>query len=322
MLDNFKSFLKSSVGYMMALLLMIAYILLSFMQIVPTDRSIQEIIGNGFIFYFYQIALISLFRPQGIINGKKNTKYVSTQTLHGKKVDEVSLYMDSLSIWAEKKNKENYKRVRLRILASAGLKYDDYFHEDGTVELYKVDYAKLSLRWKNRFTRREEKRRIRVYRAALRLKLSEIDATSLTSCDRAKEDMYKLSADEKEFNLWKTLKSVFFKAVPAILFGIYGFRDMGVWTWGGFAWIAFQALSGYASAIPEMLSAQSYVVDDLRMNAVKKISWLDEFLCDLKNNPNDYVETTKTNKNIKEKEDECSESPNDEIGEEETTDRI
>ena len=58
------------------------------------------------------------------------------------------------------------------------------------------------------------------------------------------------------------------------------------------------------------------------MNAVKKISWLDEFLCDLKNNPNDYVETTKTNKNIKEKEDECSESPNDEIGEEETTARI
>ncbi len=294
MAEKFKAFLKNSVGYMMALLLTAAYIMLSFMTIDRTDRTVEEIIGTGFVFYLYQIALVSLFRPQGITNGEKNPKYIKTQDLHANKVDEVAPYMDELAVWAEKQNVENYKRVRRRILAGVGLKYENYFKEDGVIEPYQIDVAKMSLRWSNRFIRREEKRRIKAYKKAVQLKLTEIDATSLTSCDRAKEDKFSLPESKKEFMGRKTLKSVVVKALPAILFGLYGFREIEGWTLVNLAWTCFQALSGFASAIPEMLSAQSYVVDDLRLGAVKKISWLDEFLCDLKKNSAEYASSKKT----------------------------
>ena len=318
--EKIKKFLKNSIGYIMALLLTAAYITLSFMTINRTGRTVEEIVGTSFVFYLYQIALVSLFRPQGIANGERNPKYVKTQELHAKKVDEVADHMDELSVWAEKENEKNYKVVRKRILAGAGLKYDDYFKADGIIEPYKIDPKKLSLRWSNRFMRKEEKRRIKAYKRAVRLKLSEIDATSLTSCDRAKEDKYALPESKKEFMGRNTLKSIVTKAFPAILFGLYGFKEIEDWTWINLAWTSFQAISGFASAIPEMLAAQSYVVDDLRLGAVKKISWLDAFLCALKLAPEEY--STQKEESIKEKDDECDKCKNTEICQKETADGV
>lgn len=281
-MDKFKAFLKNSVGYIMAVIFTAGYISLSILTIDKTGRSIDEIIGTGFVFYLYQIALTTLFRSQGLMNGKNNEAYQETNRIHGEKVEQISDDMDFLQLWCDKKNKLNYKKQRTKILAREALKYSDYFDEDGTaIKTYILDTKKMSLKWSNRFVRREEKRRYKAWRKAANLKLSELDATSITSGDKTKEDRYALPESEKEFVGRNTVKDVLMKALPAILFGLYGVKEVAGLTWSHFAWTVFQALTGFASAIPQMLSARSYIVNEVRTGTVKKIGWIDDFSADL-----------------------------------------
>ena len=165
------------------------------------------------------------------------------------------------------------------------MKYSDYFDKDGIViKSYEVDSAKMSLKWKNRFVRREEKKRYKAYRKAVKLKLSELDAMLITSGDKQKEDKYALPESEKEFLGRNTLKDVFMKLFPAVLFGLYGVKEIADLSWANFAWTLFQALTGFASAVPQMFSAQSYVINDVRTGTVKKIGWIDDFSADRKRN--------------------------------------
>ncbi len=310
------AFLKNSVGYIMATLFTAAYIGLSILTIDRTGRSIGEIIGTGFVYYIYQIALTSLLRPQGLTNGKNDENYKATATLHSDKVEEVSEDMHLLPVWCEKKNQENYRDQRKKILASEALKYSDYFEDDGTVKrAYEIDSSKMSLRWKNRFIRREEKKRYRAYRQAVRLKLTELDATSLTSGDKSKVDKYALPESEKEFLGRKFFKDVIVKALPAILFGLYGVKEVADLNRAAFAWTVFQAVTGFASAVAEMIFSKHYIVNDVRTGMVKKIGWLDDFLGDLKSNPQKYnvnasadiAPQTQKKEHCNEQNDECNE---------------
>ena len=153
--DRIKAFFKNSVGYIMAFFFTAGYISLSILTIDRTGRTVGEIVGTSFIYYIYQIVLITLFRSQGLNNGKNSETYKNTSLLHAEKVESISDNMDMLPQWCDEKNKENYKKQRIKILASAALKYLDYFDEDGIViKSYEVDSAKTSLKWKNRFIRR------------------------------------------------------------------------------------------------------------------------------------------------------------------------
>lgn len=285
------AFFKNSVGYIMSTLFTAAYIGLSILTIDRTGRSIGEIIGMGFVYYIYQIVLTSILRPQGLTNGKNDATYKDTAALHGEKVEAISDDMHLLPVWCEKKNQENYREQRRKILASEALKYSDYFEDDGTVKNpYVLDSSKMSLRWANRFNRREEKRRYRAYRRAVKLKLTELDATSLTSGDKSKLDKYALPEGEKEFLGRKFLKDIIVKALPAILFGLYGVKEVADLNWAAFAWTVFQAITGFVSALAEMISSKHYIVYDVRTGMVKKIGWLDDFVGDLKSNPEKYKE--------------------------------
>ncbi len=289
MREKIKAFLKNSIGYILATFFTIAYIAFSILEINETGKSVLEIIGGSFIFYVFQIVLISLFRSQGITNGKNHETYTNTINLHGTKVEGITDDMDCLPAWCEEKNKLNYQRQRRKILGKAALKYDDYFDKDGEViKFYEVNKANLKWGRKNRFNRRKEKKRIKAYNNAVNLKLSILDETSVTSSDKSKEDKYALPENEKEFMGRNTLKDLIIKIFPAILFGYYGVSQIANFSWATFVWTTFQALMGFVSAVSQMFAAQNYVINEMRTGIVKKISWIDEFSADIKRNPEKY----------------------------------
>ena len=283
------SFLKNSVGYILATLFTFAYIGLSILEVTQTGKSLLEIIGSGFIYYAFQIVLITLFRSQGLTNGKNHDSYKATLTLHAQKVEMISENMDCLPNWCEYKNKLNYKQQRTKILGRAALKYDDYFDENGDVkDFYTVNTDDLKWGWKNRFNRRKERKRIKAYQDAVNLKLSQLDAVSLTSADKSKEDKYALPDNEKEYMGRRSIKDIFAKTIPATLVGYYGVNQIAGFSWATLAWTAFQALMAYASAITQMFLARDYEIIEVRTGIVKKIGWLDEFHADVTKNPTKY----------------------------------
>lgn len=292
--EKIRKFLKNSVGYILATLFTFAYVGLSILEVSKTGKNALEIIGAGFIFYVFQIVLITLFRSQGLTNGKNHATYKATVELHGEKVEGISGDMDCLPSWCEQKNKKNYERQRKKILGRAALKYGDYFDDNGDVKtFYVVNTDNLKMGWKNRFNRRKERRRIKAYHDAVNLKLSPLDDVALTSADKSKEDIYALPDSEKEFMGRNSIKDIVVKVFPAVLFGYYGVSQLPNFSWATFAWTAFQALMAYVSAIAQMFSARDYVINDVRTGIVKKISWLDEFSADIKRNPDKYKEASK-----------------------------
>ncbi|MBQ5926567.1 MAG: hypothetical protein IIX01_01430, partial [Clostridia bacterium] len=126
------------------------------------------------------------------------------------------------------------------------------------------------------------------------------DPTSLTSSDKAKEDKYALPESEKEFLGRKFLKDIVWKALPAILFGLYGVKEVAQLSWAAFAWTVFQAFTGFASALAEMITSKHYIVNEVRTGMVKKIGWIDDFYSDLTKNPDEYKKRLK-----KETDNEC-----------------
>ena len=285
-----KTFLKNSAGYIVSTLLTAGYIALSILKFDETGKSIWEIIGDAFAFYIYQIILITVFRVQGISNGQADTRYTKTVELHGQKVEEISDDMDILPLWCEEKNKQNYERQRKKILGRAALKYADYFDKEGNaIKVYEADASKMRISWKNRFVRRQEKGRIKAFNKAADLKLSELDEASLTSADKAKEDKYAMPDGTKEYLSRKGLGDMVSKSLPTLIFGLYSVGDLESFSWAVFAWIVFQALIGYASAISQMIMAKSYMVNEIRTGIVKKITWLDDFSADVKRNPGKYI---------------------------------
>lgn len=289
--EKIKYFFKNNVGYLISTAEALAFVLLSLVRIDETGKTLQEIIGSGFVFYILQLTLVTLLRHQGLINGENDERVLNTYELHGDKVDEIADDMDALEQWCEEENANNYKRVRRRILASAGLKYDDYFKKDGSIEPYNIDLTKMSLKWSNRFIREAEIKKINAYNKAVHLKLSKIDATSLTSGNQAKEDKFAFGKGKKEFLRVHGMADALIRSLPALFFGIYGFHRIENWTWANFAWIVFQAVLAYSSAIPQMFSAKSYVIDDLRGDVVKKIRLIDKFICDFNRYPEHYKRT-------------------------------
>ncbi|MBQ9113913.1 MAG: hypothetical protein IJY05_03215 [Clostridia bacterium] len=289
--DKIKAFLKNSVGYIVATLTTLAYVMLSYLQLDRTGKSLDEIIGSGIAFYILQIILITLFLYQGLSNGERDERVQATNELHGEKVLEIADSMDALDSWCEQENAENYKRERTIILAKAGISYSDYFSDNGVVLPYEVDVQKLNRRWKNRFIRRQEKKKIHAYNRAVKLKLSEINTTMITSNNKATRDKFSQPKQKTEFIRGKLSKSSLVKALPALFFGLWGFKSITDWTWTNFAWLIFQAMVAYAGAIPQMFAGRNYMVDDYRGGVVKKIGYIDKFACDFKNNPEKYRKT-------------------------------
>lgn len=286
--EKIKSFFKNNIGYIIATLETLAYIFISTLYVDETGKTLKEIIGSGFVFYILQITLVSLFRHQGIIEGENDERVLNTYELHGDKVDEVADYMDALEQWCEEENSKNYKRMRRRILASAGLKYADYFKEEGIIEPFYIDPDKMSFKWRNRFIRDAELKKIRMYNKAVNLKLSKLDATSLTSGNAAQEDKFAFGKSKKEFLRVKGISDIIIRSLPALFFGLYGFRRIEDWTLANLAWTIFQAAVAYSSAVPQIFAAKSYIIDDYRSDVVKKIRLLDQFKCDLYLYPEKY----------------------------------
>ena len=306
MVEWFKKFLKNCIGYIIATLFTAAYIALSILEINRTGRTIEEIVGTGIVFYIFQIILTSLFRAQGLANGRNHTSYQETSTLHGKKVKGIESNMDCLPAWCEQKNIENYEQQRKKILGRVAMKYSDYFDDNGDViKLYTVDVKKMKWGWKNRFDRRAERARLNAYKKAVNLKLSELDAMSITSSDKAKEDKYALPESEKEFLGRHSIVDLALKALPALLCGLFSVKELSDFSWANLAWTAFQALMGLASAIPQMLSAKSYIINEVRTGICKKITWIDAFSADITKNPHKYDSIT--HETVKEKNNETDE---------------
>lgn len=271
--EKARDFLKKNIGYMVVGLVSAIYIATSVITMGKTGKTFGEIMADGAVVLFLGVFVNRIFDLQGMMNGDREERVQETIRLHGEAVVRVSPYLDHLDKWCEEKNEEALKIQRTKILASEGMRYDDYFDEKGGAKLFVVNKDRL----KDKFLRGDEIKRLRCFRKALRLKLTPLTASGLTSEGGKKQDPYYLGRTKSQYERGATISDVITKVIIACLFGYYGAELVQDFSYADLIWKALQIGIFFITGVIKMYQSYMFVVDEYRGRIVKKIDNLQMF---------------------------------------------
>ena len=271
--EKARDFLKKNIGYMVVGLVSAIYIATSVITMGKTGKTFGEIMADGAVVLFLGVFVNRIFDLQGMMNGDREERVQETIRLHGEAVVRVSPYLDRLDKWCEEKNEEALKMQRTKILASEGMRYDDYFDEKGGAKLFVVNKDRL----KDKFLRGDEIKRLRCFRKALRLKLTPLTASGLTSEGGKKQDPYYLGRTKSQYERGATISDVITKVIIACLFGYYGAELVQDFSYADLIWKALQIGIFFIAGVIKMYQSYMFVVDEYRGRIVKKIDNLQMF---------------------------------------------
>lgn len=326
MSEKTKEILSDLFGYIVIVITCALYILTAIFALNPTGKSIWQIIGDGILVFCMGITMDHLFTIQGIINGMKSSLVHSTMVLYGHTIEKINGALNKLADWCNAKNKKTYKEQRTKILARAGLRYEDCFEEDGTAKPFEYkyveetyeseiifdkqknvfavahgkhknnEYARIkALKRKNKRKKQEEDFKEKCYWQAVKLKLSELYPNELTSEGGKKDDPNNLGRTVHDYMTVDSIKTWLAKIFFAFVLGIYGISLIENFSWIELLWRAFQICLFSVFGIIKMKKATMFITNDYRARIIKKIDNLEEFYS---NTVNETVENLVKGENL------------------------
>ena len=273
-----KRFIIKNIGIILTIVISVLYIFKGFYSLEESGKTIYEILGDGALSALVGFATTALLRQTGINYGNDDIEVTKTRSAHAKKVDEISPYMNLLDDFCEAENKRVLRDMRTRILAPRGLKYGDYFDDDGfLVNEYipeKKDLASKELR-------REYKKKIKLCKRALRraqhLKLTPLNSASLTSEGARVNDPFDFGGSASEYTRERNRNQIFSKVLYGAIFGFYTLNFVIDATWQSLMWTALQVVLYLVFGAIELLDAYMFVKTDGKSSVLRKIDELEKF---------------------------------------------
>lgn len=271
-----KDFFIRFSGYISVGMIAVTFVLVGLLTISKTGRTVNEIVIESALGFIVGMLVDSILGMQGINNGKRNELYLSTKALHGETVESISPYIHQLDEWCRRKNEDNLRRQRTKILMNEELAYKDYFDENGKAKGYTQLYT-----GKNRAERKRERARNRAYRAALHLKLTPLSTAALTAEGANPDDPYNFGETEGEYERHTLIGDALKKAFTALIFGYYCVEQVVNFSYAALLWRVLQISIHLVSGVFKMLAAQSFIVNGQRAQIIRKINHLSAFKNDM-----------------------------------------
>ena len=282
--NSFTEAIYKNAGYIVVVLISIVYIASSLINISRSGKSIYEILGAGVLSLIVGIMINGVFRSVGLRRGDEDERSIATHQLHAKTVDEVTPYIDKLDLFCEAENKRALKTVRTRILAKEGLKYGDYFDEDGAaISTEFKSHSREDATEGGHVLHRPrkacpmEKAREKAYLKALRIKIKPLLASNLTSDGVKAEDPFDFGKSKREYTNGRNASDVIIKMLMAIIFGYFGVSLASDINVASIVWNSLQIVLYITGGVIQMYSSYNWVVDDYRGSIIKKIDYLQKF---------------------------------------------
>lgn len=274
--DKFKDILRGYAGYLAAFMICAVYAATSFITIEQTGKSAQDIIRDSALYFAVGILINLILDAQGIMIGSRDPRVFETMKLHNQIVDRIYPYMNHLDDWCEAKNAEALQRARRNYLSRFGMRYSDYFEEDGTAKDF------LAKESKNVFTCTRELIRYRRFRHAARIKLTRLSPGLLISDAGEAEDPYKMGRSKSEYIKAVTKKDMIMKFMFAFLVGYFSVPSIINFKWANLIWMLFQVGLLIGMGVFSMIKSIIFVTEEYRGRIVKKIDVLMQFEVSIK----------------------------------------
>ena len=275
--NTFTEMLYKNAGYLAVLLISIAYITSSLVTISKTGKSAIEIIGTSVLSFIVGTLITSSFRSIGVSKGENSDVMVSTNKLHGNAVDEITPHIDRLDEYCERENKEALKRIRTKILAKAGLKYEDCFDENGIALEIKIDYKSCQPSAVSREEKKKIRQKKRAYNRAVHLRFKPLLASNLTSDGVSAENPFDFGSTKKTYTTQKNITGTFSRVLTAIIVGYFSVSLATSIDYASLIWNALQIVMYIVGGVIQMYASYNWIVDDYRQSIIKKIDYLQKF---------------------------------------------
>lgn len=267
--NTFIEGLYKNAGYLSVVLISLAYVAGSLVLISKTGRDVYEIICTGFLSLVVGSLINGAFRSIGIRRGEDDERTIMTSALHAEAVEKIVPYIDRLDEYCERENKEAIKRVRTKILAIAGLKYEECFDENGVAKELNLIQGKEN-RGKNR-------KRKKAYKKAVCLKIKRLLSSNLTSDGGDYNNPFDFGKSKREYTRARSTTDILTRIVMAIVFGYFGVTLVSEINFATIIWNSLQIIMYITSGIIGMYSTYMWIVDDYRQGVIKKIDHLQRF---------------------------------------------
>lgn len=226
--DKIRVFLMRYVGFAGVAVVCVVYIWSAFVDLEETGKTVRAILLDGSAAFVGGICMQNLFLTLARIHGHREPQVMKAEEAHAAAVTEVmeAGSMEELSDWCREENVKNKKNQRIRILADAGLSYEQCFNEDGTPKDFAPCFSPIreiparGLRtWL--LSRRIAGKQANAFRKAVFIRLTELSAGVLTGGGKRGNDPFYMGRDEGEYHKQKTITGAVSKLGTGIVFGYY-----------------------------------------------------------------------------------------------------
>jgi hypothetical protein len=297
-----KEYILRNVGMLGIVFISLAYTATALITISRNEKTLAQIIVDGVTFLLLGVLVTRLFSLQGIMNGERDDRVMKTVTLHGETVERAEPFIDHLDAWCEVKNAQALKMQRTHILLRNGMKYEDYFDEEGIAREYVCrpfiepmlpePPAALSGRERDEWRLRElgkikqaremhdkqEAARLQFYTAALRVKLTPLSACALTGEMVRREDPFYFGRTKKEYERSSGRQDLILRVLAAIVFGFFSVELIENFSAADLVWKVLQVALAVAMGLVQMYQSHIYVTEEYRGAIIQKIDHLQMFL--------------------------------------------
>ena len=313
--NSFTEMFYKNAGYIVVVLISLVYVASSLINISKSGKTVYEIIGAGALSLIVGIMINGVFRSIGIRRGDEDERTVATNALHAKAVDEVVPYIDRLDEFCERENRRALREIRTRILAREGMKYGDYFDEEGCAIAPANENAKCKLNSPSVLLRNpppsteggtgieseneakvyrayvgrhllhrvhhgqdaRERARARAYKKALRVKLKPLLSSNLTSDGVKANAPFDFGKSKREYTTRRSASDAVIKVLMAVIFGYFGVSLASEVNVASIIWNGLQIVLYVTGGVIQMYNSFMWVVDDYRGSVIKKIDYLQKF---------------------------------------------
>lgn len=280
--NKIKKFISANLGYIAVLLMCALYIAMSLLYIDEKGKTIKNIIEDGVLSFLFGVSINTFFRMQGIILGSNDPRLMSASKQHGEIVERIVPYFEYINDWCDIENKKNLKRQRTKILARAGMKYGDFFDEDGVAKPFqeKVNMSVFTRVFVFFFGSSDQKNRIsryKAYRKAVNLKLTLLTPHDLTNDGGRADDPFYSGRSKAQYNANQTTSDVITKFIISIVIGYWSVKWFKEIDYAALLWNAFQTVLFIVFGTISKIKAKLYMTDEYRCRIVMKTDNLQMF---------------------------------------------
>ncbi|MBP3495255.1 MAG: hypothetical protein J6K52_03525 [Clostridia bacterium] len=281
--NSFAEIFYKNAGYVAVILISTIYIASSLILISKTGRSIYEIIGTGALSMIVGIMINGVFRSIGISRGESDEKTALANQKYNMAVEEIEPYADMLDSFCEAENKRALKSIRCRILAGAGMKYEDFFDENGVVinndfRLYTQEYISAFKGWRHRRAlKRQNKKRRSALKKAIDVKIKLLSGMALTAQSVKENNPFDFGKNKNEYVRARSATDILIRVVMAIIFGAFGVSFVNEVNIATLIWNSLQIIMYLTGGVIQMYSSYSWVVDEYTQGLSKKVDILNKF---------------------------------------------